>query len=68
MIPLLTEIRSLLDKYEDRYLVGETFLSTPEKAVHYTGNDRLHAAFNFKLLEQPWNAQKFSRQLLNGRS
>ena len=63
MIPLLAEIRSLVDGYGDRYVVGETFLSTPEKAVQYTGNDRLHAAFNFTMLSQPWNARRFSKAI-----
>jgi alpha-glucosidase len=63
MMPLLAEIRSLLDQYGERYMVGETFLSNPEKAVGYTGNDRLHAAFNFTMLEIPWNATKFSRAI-----
>ncbi len=60
MTPLLAEIRSLLDEYGGRYVVGETFHSKPGKAVTYTGNDRLHAAFNFAMLEKPWNATKFS--------
>ncbi len=59
MMPLLAEVRNLLDEYGERYMVGETFLSNPEKAVTYTGNDRLHAAFNFTMLEKPWNATKF---------
>ena len=63
MMPLLAEIRSLLDEYGERYMVGETFLSNPEKAVGYTGNDRLHAAFNFTILENPWKAQNFARSI-----
>ena len=63
MIPLLAEIRNLVDGYGDRYVVGETFLSSPAKAVQYTGNDRLHAAFNFTMLAQPWNARKFSKAI-----
>ena len=47
MIPLLNEIRRLLDSYPERYSVGETHLSSPEKAFSYCGPDRLHAAFSF---------------------
>ncbi len=31
MLPLLREIRALVDTYPERYLVGETFLSEPEQ-------------------------------------
>ena len=44
MIPLLQEIRALLDRYStpgrERYMVGETFLSDAAKAAHYCGPDR----------------------------
>ena len=61
MLPLLAEIRALMDKYKDRYAIGETFISTPQKAVNYTGAHRLHAAFNFTILEKPWQAEKFAQ-------
>jgi alpha-glucosidase len=38
MMPLLNELRALLDSYPDRYAVGETYMATP---------DKLHAAFSF---------------------
>ena len=64
MIPLVQEIRALLDSYSsegrERYVVGETFLSTAEKAASYCGPDRLHAAFNFELLNCGWQARSFS--------
>jgi alpha-glucosidase len=47
MIPLLNEMRRLLDSYPERYAVGETYLATPEKAASYCGPDRLHGAFSF---------------------
>jgi alpha-glucosidase len=47
MIPFLNEMRRLLDSYPERYAVGETYLSTPERAASYCGPDRLHAAFSF---------------------
>ncbi len=59
MIPLLAKIRKLLDRYPQRYAVGETFFSTPEKAALYSGDDRLHAAFNFSLLESNWDPQQY---------
>ncbi len=47
MIPLLGELRSILDGYPDRYAVGETFCAGPERAAMYVGADMLHAAFSF---------------------
>jgi alpha-glucosidase len=59
MIPLLQELRAILDSYPERYAVGETFNATPEKALRYTGPDRLHAAFSFDFTSSPlsyrWN-------------
>lgn len=59
MIPLLQEFRKLLDRYPERYMVGETQLATPAKAAFYSGPDRLHTAFNFKLMECGWNPVRF---------
>ena len=33
MLPLLNELRALLDSYPERYAVGETYLATPQKTV-----------------------------------
>jgi alpha-glucosidase len=59
MIPLLKKFRKLMNQYPERYSVGETFFATPEKAAFYSGDDRLHAAFNFSLLESKWNSQRY---------
>ncbi len=64
MIPLLNEIRALLDAYPDRYMVGETFLATPQKAIRYIGNTKAHAAFNFNFTGQPWHAGKMRSAIL----
>lgn len=56
MFPLLNDFRRLLDGYPERYMVGEPFLSSPAKSAAYMGDDLLHAAFNFRLLEKPWRA------------
>lgn len=51
MIPLLQELRALLDSCStpgrEKYAVGETFMANPAQVADYTGPDRLHAAFNF---------------------
>jgi alpha-glucosidase len=59
MLPLLAELRRLLDGYPERFAVGETSLATPEKAASYCGPEGLHAAFSFDFtsagLAFPWN-------------
>jgi alpha-glucosidase len=61
LLPLLQELRVLLEAYPERYAVGETYLATPEKIAHYAGDDRLHAAFSFDFtshnLIYPWNSR-----------
>lgn len=59
MLPLLAEMRTLLDSYPERYFVGETFLDGTEKAARYIGGDRLHAAFDFDFLHTRWSARGF---------
>lgn len=47
MIPLLGDLRAIVDSYRDRYAVGETYLSNPEKSISYCGKGKLHQAFSF---------------------
>ena len=55
MVPLLREMRKLLDSYPERYAVGETFLPTREKLIRYSGDHTLHAAFDFDLMWSRYN-------------
>ncbi|HPC06535.1 MAG TPA: alpha-amylase family glycosyl hydrolase, partial [Anaerolineaceae bacterium] len=57
------EIRQVTDAYPERYVVGESFLVGPEGAAKYMGNGKLHAAFNFELLNCPWNAGRMQQAL-----
>ena len=64
MIPLLNEIRALLDSYPERYAVGETFMATIQKAAGYCGDDLLHAAFFFDdFITGAWKANRFLRAI-----
>ncbi len=67
MLPLLNELRALLDSYPERYAVGETYLATPQKTVSYCGPDKLHAAFSFDFtsseLSYPWNPGWIMKQV-----
>ena len=65
MIPLLQELRTILDRYPDRYAVGETFLGSTEKIARYVGKDRLHAAFDFTFLESPPQPRKWLQAIQN---
>jgi alpha-glucosidase len=59
MMPLLNELRQILDASPEKYAVGETFLATPERTVSYCGPDKLHAAFNFDFTLRPYNPAAF---------
>lgn len=59
MIPLLRDIRQVLDSYSDRYAIGETFQHSPRKAAMYCAPGLLHAAFDFSFLECPWKPARF---------
>jgi len=63
LLPLLRELRALLDSYPERYAVGETFLEAPGKAARYTAPDLLHATFSFELLASRWWAPAFARAI-----
>ena len=75
MIPLMHELRSLLDSIPERYAVGETYFATPQKTRAYCGPDRLHAAFSFDFTSYsseiaaalriyPWSPKWILRQIL----
>lgn len=59
LVPLLQDVRKILDAHGETYMVGETFLDGPEKAALYCGDDRLHAAFNFEFTRSTWWAREF---------
>ena len=54
-------MRSLLDEYDERMMIGEIYLPI-QKLVAYYGVDRngAHLPFNFQLLTLPWDANKIS--------
>ena len=67
MIPLLNELRAILDKYPNTYAVGEAFLPTSEKSASYVGRELLHAALSFDFLLRitfPWNPKWLMAHIL----
>jgi alpha-glucosidase len=71
MLPLLDDLRALLDASPGHYAVGETYLANPEKTVSYCGPRKLHAAFGFEFTSTerivpvfPWNPRWIMKQIL----
>jgi len=55
-------IRSVIDEYPDRLMLGEVFLlDTARVAPYYGSGDELQLAFNFPPLFAPWNARAWRR-------
>jgi alpha-glucosidase len=59
MLPLLGEIRQLLDEHPGGYAVGETFLGGAERAAGYVGPGLLQAAFDLTFMNCPWQPERF---------
>ncbi len=54
---IIREIRTIIDEYQDRVLIGETFIDSTlyESAVFYgINNDELHLPFTFEFPFSPW--------------
>ncbi len=64
MIPLLQEMRGILDSYPERYAVGETFFPTQEKMIRYSGAEKLHAAFNFDFMWSRFDPSRLVKPIL----
>jgi alpha-glucosidase len=62
---VLEEMRGILDKYPERYVVGETFSATREKIIRYNSDGRLHAAFDFNFLRNRYKSDKFLAAIKN---
>ena len=65
IVPLLQELRGILDSYPERYTVGEPFTSAIEKIIAYSGNDKLHAVFNFEFTWSKFDPAQYARHIRN---
>jgi len=65
MLPLLQELRGVLDSYPERYAIGETFISTKDKIIQYSGTDKLHAAFNFEFTKSKYDPAQYAKYILD---
>ena len=58
---LVVAMRRVLDKYDDRMMVTEAYLPLDRLVTYYGAGDEdragAHLAFNFQLLELPWDAR-----------
>jgi alpha-glucosidase len=58
---IVHEMRSLLDEYEERLLIGEIYLPIRRLVTYYgTAGDGAHLPFNFQLIALPWRAREIS--------
>jgi len=57
--PINRRWRAILDEYDDRMMVAEAWVHAKRLPL-YLRPDEYHQAFNFDLLETPWDAQAFA--------
>jgi alpha-glucosidase len=63
MFEILHEMRSVVDDYPGRVLIGEIYLPV-ERLVAYYGDETrkgVHLPFNFQLIQSPWSAAEIVR-------
>jgi alpha-glucosidase len=53
-------VRRVSDKYPDRVITGEVWVSDDERLSRYARPDELHLVFNFRLLQAEWSAEAFT--------
>jgi alpha-glucosidase len=55
---VIREMRAVIDAYDDRVMIGETYF--PNEMLDYYGEelDECHLPFNFDLIRTPWDATK----------
>jgi alpha-glucosidase len=61
VLEIVREMRSVVDGYADRLLIGEIYLPI-HRLVSYYGiaGDGAHLPFNFQLITLPWNARQIA--------
>jgi len=63
---IIREIRKVVDGYEDRVLIGETFIDSPlyDSTIFYgVDHDELHLPFNFEFTFSPWYPGYLQREI-----
>ncbi|MEM7330944.1 MAG: alpha-amylase family glycosyl hydrolase [Chloroflexota bacterium] len=49
-------LRQTNDEFDDRLLIGETYLNTADLVSYYGNGDEFHLPYNFQLITTAWNA------------
>lgn len=63
---IIAEMRSVIDQYADRVLMGEIYLPLEELVTYYGQNlTGAHLPFNFLLLQTPWTAEALRQTILS---
>ncbi|HEV7416531.1 MAG TPA: alpha-amylase family glycosyl hydrolase [Tianweitania sediminis] len=59
---VIAEMRSVIDSYPERLLIGEIYLPV-EKLMTYYGRsgEGVHLPFNFQLIQSPWQADALAK-------
>ena len=59
---VIAQMRSLIDEYDDRLLIGEIYLPLERLVTYYGHNARsgVHLPFNFQLIQCPWRAERIA--------
>lgn len=60
---IIKAMRKVIDKYNDRVLIGETYCPYKELVEYYGNNDECHLPFNFHLLEVKWKALAIKKKV-----
>lgn len=55
---IVTQLRRVVDEFEDRVIIGEIYLPIERLVAYYGASlDGVHLPFNFQLLQARWNAR-----------
>jgi alpha-glucosidase len=54
---IVGEMRSVIEEYEHRLLIGEAYLPVERLMAYYGSGRGIHMPFNFQLLSMPWDAR-----------
>jgi alpha-glucosidase len=58
---IVAQLRSVLDEFDDRMLVGEIYLPVERLMAYYgVSGSGAHLPFNFQLIRLPWNAREIA--------
>jgi alpha-glucosidase len=62
VLDVVAEMRSVVDEFADRVLIGETYLPFERLVAYYGANlSGAHLPFNFTLLSAPWEARGIAK-------